>query len=111
MSWYHIVGNGLDITASTCPNYGGGSVNYDTKISVFLVDGSCVGGNDDEYVNCGQKLRSKFTWTSATFMDYFIMVHGWGLQNGDFDLSVSSSEGPIKCVRILFSWLLVSAVD
>jgi hypothetical protein len=95
--WYRVAGAELKtITASTCPNYGGGSATFDTRISVFLVDGSCVGGNDDEDVNCGQKFRSKFTWTSAACMDYYIMVHAWGLENGDFDLSVSSSEAPIK---------------
>jgi hypothetical protein len=73
--WYRVAGAQLKtITASTCPNYGGGSANFDTKLSVFLVDGSCVGGNDDEEINCGESYRSRFSWNSVAGMDYYIMV-------------------------------------
>jgi hypothetical protein len=73
--WYPFAGAELKtITASTCPNYGGRSATFDTRISIFSEDGSCVGGNNNE-PNCGQDFRSKFKWNSVAGMDYYIMMH------------------------------------
>lgn len=82
--WYTVEGTGGEFIASTC-----NQANYDTKISVFTGDcGSlnCIGGRDD-YPGCG--LTTEYTWLSEDGTTYFILVHGFGGQTGDFDLTVS----------------------
>jgi hypothetical protein len=84
--WYKVVGTGGAITASTCAE-DDGSATYDSKISVFLDDGSCVGANDNAS-GCG--LQSKVTWSSEASRDYYILVHGYNSNRiGEFELAVS----------------------
>lgn len=84
--WYHYAGTDAQVTVSTC-NAGS---NYDTKLTVF--EGSCaslvcVGGNDD---NCSaySGLLSTVEFTSVAGTDYYILVHGYGIGTGDFELSL-----------------------
>jgi len=87
--WYSVVGDGGQITASTC-----NQASYDTKISVFTGSCgalSCVGGNDDG-VGCSA-FSSEVTFPTTAGTTYLILVHGFGSANGDFNLTVTCS-GP-----------------
>ncbi len=81
--WYAVTGTGNSITASLC----GGNTSYDSKLSVYCGDCEvelfCVDGNDDF---CG--LQSEVTWCSAPGQVYFILVHGFSSNTGDFTLDV-----------------------
>ncbi len=82
--WYHFVGTGGSVTASLC-----NAANFDTKIGVF--EGTCgtlvcVGGNDDGPGCSG--FTSEFTFTSVLGTNYYILVHGFNSETGDFDLSL-----------------------
>jgi len=80
--WYHIVGNGGDMTVDTCVG-----TSYDTKITVWSGSCgalSCVDGNDDD---CG--LQSLVTWPSTVGVDYYVMVHGFSSNTGDFELTLT----------------------
>jgi hypothetical protein len=91
--WYEVTGNGAELTATTCPDlYPGAFGDYDTKISVYCADCAdplCVGGNDD--VSCSQIFRSAVTWCSQMGATYYVLVHGFGGQSGDFGLGVYES--------------------
>jgi hypothetical protein len=83
--WYTVIGDGTTLTADLC-----GFRTYDTMMTVLCGDCDigeffCVGGNDD---SCG--LGSSVTWCSEAGKEYFILVHGFGGQEGDFDLNVFS---------------------
>ncbi len=95
--WYTMIGTGNTMTATTCDAPGmGGSATYDTKISVYCADcdeALCVGGNDDSCSGGTSGLRSTVTWCSQAGATYHILVHGFGGQTGDFDLSVFESGG------------------
>lgn len=85
--WYSFVGTGDFVTLSTCD-----SATFDTKISVFTgpCGGlSCVAGNDD-----GQDctlLTSIVGFNSSLGVPYYILVHGFATETGDFTLSVTCS--------------------
>jgi hypothetical protein len=84
--WYRIVGTGGQIEVNTCHP----SSNYDTKLTVFT--GSCtglvcVGGNDDASCPHGG-LLSRVTFNSQAGVTYYIMVHGFSQQTGNFGLNV-----------------------
>jgi subtilisin-like proprotein convertase family protein len=95
--WYTVIGTGNEMTATTCDAPGmGGSATFDTKISVYCADcddGLCVGGNDDSCSGGTSGLRSTVTWCSQAGVTYRILVHAFGGQSGDFDLSVFESGG------------------
>lgn len=85
--WYFVEGNGANIKASLC-----GSQSYDTRISIYrgscedgLSDLICVKGNDDF---CGK--QSLVTWDSQFGITYYIHVHGYSNESGDFSLTVTS---------------------
>jgi hypothetical protein len=83
--WYTVEGVGANITASTC-----NQADYDTKISVFTGDCellTCVGGQDD-FPGCSG-FTTEFTWASEANTTYYILVHGFGGQTGNFDLTVT----------------------
>jgi len=97
--WYSIVGNGADITVSTC-NPG---TNYDTKMGVF--SGSCgafvcVGGNDDTTApECvlpatGFNRKSRVTFNSVAGTTYYILVTGFSTLTGSFELSATCAAPP-----------------
>lgn len=85
------------ITASTC----GGTANFDTKLSIFsntcgaLV---CRGGNDDS--GCPNNL-SEVTINVVANETYFIYVHGFNGQTGNFDLSLAC--GPLAICQGAFT--------
>lgn len=83
--WYTFVGDGSRVTLSTC-----GTASYDTRISVF--SGSCgaltcVNGNDD-FPGCPD-YSSSLDVSTEIGVQYYILVHGWGQEVGDFELSIS----------------------
>ncbi|MCW5521151.1 proprotein convertase P-domain-containing protein, partial [Aureitalea sp. L0-47] len=76
-------GTGSMVTINTC----NGNTFYDSKISVYT--GSCgaftcVTGNDD---TCG--LQSQVSFMTDGSSTYYVLVHGFGGQNGPFELTVS----------------------
>jgi len=95
--WYSAVGTGAPMTASLC-----NSAGYDTRISVFSgVCGElvCVGENDDgeipgdpDPIDCG--LTSHIEWASEEGAVYYILVHGYASNVGDFDLTVTAELPP-----------------
>jgi len=86
--WYSVIGNGFTLQASLCEG-----ASYDTRLSIFegtcpsgSLDGlQCVDGNDDF---CGT--QSLVAWLSEEGREYYILVHGYQQDAGDFKLSVSS---------------------
>ncbi len=74
------------VTASLCGS------SFDTKIRVFT--GSCdalecVGGNDDA---CGT--QSSVTFDSFFDVDYYILVHGFSSNQGEFVLNITCEDPP-----------------
>ncbi len=97
--WYAMPGTGNRITLTTC-NVG---TDFDTKVRVF--DGSpsalnCVAGNDDD-PNCTTGVgttgfRSTVSFCSTPGVTYYILVHGFSSNVGNFTLS--SSCAPVAPV-------------
>ncbi len=88
--WYFIVGNGGSLTASTC-----NQAAYDTKISIF--SGSCgaltcEGGNDDGPGCSG--FTSETSVLTQPGVIYYILVHGFSSNTGNFDLTVALGAPP-----------------
>jgi len=101
--WYKVMGTGNTITASTC----GPVFDYDTKISVFCSDCeelTCIGGNDDNCSGGSSGLLSTVSWCSQAGAEYLILVHGFGGQIGDFELSVSDDTvactAEVQCLPV-----------
>ncbi|MBK8268815.1 MAG: hypothetical protein IPK83_11140, partial [Planctomycetes bacterium] len=103
--WYSVVGNGNNLTASTC--YAG--TTFDTLVEVFCDNCTtpvCVGGNDTgtsalpDFDCTGD--RSRFSWCSANGTTYYIRVSGWSASTGNFDFRVTdngtSCATPPSCV-------------
>ena len=94
--WYIYEDNsGLatDITLTTCS----GSTDYDTKISVYTGDCSappltCVAGNDDD-PDCPD-FQSSVEFSSDGNTTYYILVHGFGGQTGNFELTMTCTLLP-----------------
>jgi len=95
--WFTVIGNGNELTASLC----GPGTNYDSQISVYCGGCGnpwCRAQNDD---TCG--LQSEATWCSTPGAVHHILVHGFGSNVGEFELSVTDSGqycGPfyLSCV-------------
>lgn len=88
--WYFIVGNGGQLTASTC-----NQASYDTKISIFSGNCAaltCEGGNDDGAGCSGFTSEATVTTTPGTL--YYILVHGFLSSTGNFDLTATLSSPP-----------------
>jgi len=86
--WYRVSGNGGSFTAGTC-----GGASWDTKLSVYsgtCGSNQCVVGVDD---SCG--LQQEVSWDSVDGETYMILVHGFGGETGDFDLSVTVQGGSV----------------
>jgi hypothetical protein len=82
--WYTLVGDGSYVTISTCD-----SANFDTKLGVYSGSCgslSCVAGNDDF---CG--LRSTAGFATNLGVNYYILVHGYETETGNFGLNISCS--------------------
>ena len=83
--WYHFVGTGQMVSADLCTN-----TTYDTKLTIW--EGTCaalicVDGNDDY---CS--LQSRVDWYAASGTDYYIMVHGYSTNTGNFDLTIDCTS-------------------
>lgn len=93
--WYAFTdASGLvsDVTISMCT--GAGGADYDTKLSVYTGDCgapplTCVVGNDD---TCG--LQSEVTFQSDGVSTYYVLVHGFGGDEGNFTLDVTCTPIP-----------------
>lgn len=87
--WYTVTGTGEELTASLC----GPQTTFDSKLTVF--EGSCgnllcVDGDDD---GCGQSAGpSALSWTAEDSTKYYILVHGYKKEMGDFELTLSSKQ-------------------
>jgi hypothetical protein len=93
--WYKFVGDGSDVTVTTCsPTITTG----DSRITVY--SGSCealtcIGGNDDaQTAGCSTNtLASIVTFTAAVGTDYYILVYSYSFSPGtnpiNFELNVS----------------------
>ncbi len=74
-----------DVTITLC----GGGTAYDSKLSVYTGDCgapplTCVVGNDD---SCG--LQSEVSFSSDGNTTFYVLVHGFGGQTGDFSLDIT----------------------
>lgn len=88
--WYKFTGDGQNAVLYTCSNYG-----YDTQLNAY--SGSCgnltcVTGLDDF---CAQGTQISFATTAGT--NYYILVQGWGGQQGNFTLTRTCYSGPYYC--------------
>jgi hypothetical protein len=87
--WYFVEGDGTLLQASLCEF----ATEFDTRISIYSGDCSnggtardnlfCVGGNDDF---CG--FQSLVTWQTVAGTTYYILVHGYLLTAGSFELTL-----------------------
>jgi len=91
--WYTFPGDGNCVTLSTC-NAG---TSYDTKLTVY--EGTCgtltcVAGNDDDF-SCGNSIfNSTVDIKTNIGSEYYVLVHGWSANTGDFELSMECSPPP-----------------
>jgi len=98
--WYTVTGTGNAMSATTCSP----STDFDTKISVYCgnCDGlNCIGGNDDDFSCPVNTLQSSFTWCSQEGATYYILVHGFDVNVGDFELTLSDGDAcadPVGCL-------------
>ena len=89
--WYFIIGNGGQLTASTC-----NQASYDTKLTIF--EGNCgaltcLAGNDDGAGCSG--FSSEVTAQTQVGQFYYILVHGFGTTStGNFDLTATLGPPP-----------------
>jgi len=87
--WYHFTGVDGFITVSTC-----GTINYDTRLSVYEGDCgalTCIASNDDD-LDC-ENFTATSHFPSTTGTDYYILVHGFEGDSGEFDLALTC--GPV----------------
>jgi hypothetical protein len=93
--WYTVIGTGGPIEVTTCNDDVG--FGFDTKLTVWtgtcdnLV---CVGGNDDAPCPAHSGLLSRVTFNSVEGQTYYIMVHGFSQNVGDFGLEVICMDPP-----------------
>ncbi len=59
---------------------------FDTYLTVALPNGTIVGSNDD-YVNCGS--QSQVSIGTYNYDSLFVIVEGWGDNQGEFTLNIS----------------------
>jgi hypothetical protein len=89
--WYTFVGDGSNAIIATCSQS-----NYDTQLNAY--QGSCnnltcVTGIDDF---CYTSSLISFPTTVGT--NYYILVQGWGGQQGTFTLTRTCYSGPFYCM-------------
>lgn len=89
--WYTFVGDGSNAIIATCSQ-----ANYDTQLNAYQGSCSnltCVTGIDDF---CSTSSLISFPTTAGT--NYYILVQGWGGQQGTFTLTRSCYSGPFYCM-------------
>jgi hypothetical protein len=79
-----------DITITMC----NGTTDYDSKLSVYTGDCgapplNCIVGNDD---TCG--LQSEVSFQSDGATTFYILVHGFGGQTGNFEIEMTCTPIP-----------------
>ncbi|MBV1922403.1 MAG: T9SS type A sorting domain-containing protein, partial [Flavobacteriaceae bacterium] len=92
--WYSYTGTvaGEEVTLSFCD----GGTDYDSLVRVFdACAGTEIAVNDD---SCG--LQSEVTFTSDGSTTYYIMVEGFGSNNGNFSMEVSCVVSGIEANAI-----------
>jgi hypothetical protein len=90
--WYSFTGDGNVATLSTCSIL----TTFDTRLSVFT--GSCTGltcvlENDDAACLFGSRF-SEASFLTTNGEQYYVLVHGFGGQTGDFALSLNCAPLP-----------------
>ena len=93
--WYKLKGNGETYRLSFCPD-DGGLADFDTLLTVYRGDCdslSCEAHNDDDE-SCGSvpdAETSSVTFSTTADVYYFVLVHGFNGEKGDFTLAVVGS--------------------
>lgn len=89
-TFYKLQGNGQDVTLALCDS------DYDTRIDVYCLPANacseasnfvCVAGNDDF---CG--VQSSVTFWARSGYDFYIMIHGYYREVGDFTMTTSCAS-------------------
>ncbi len=98
--WYTVVGTGNTMTATLCDEF----TDYDTKIRVYCnscEDLMCAAGDDDDPECTYSSLRSTAIWCSIPGQTYYILVHGYSSNTGNYVMHVfddgTSCEDPPAC--------------
>jgi len=83
--WFKLIGDGQIYQVNTCDDF----TNFETKITVF--EGTCsflkCNSANEAGKECGAG-QSKVQWSTNPDQEYYIFVHGDGVQVGDFKLNV-----------------------
>jgi hypothetical protein len=88
--WYKFTGDGQNAVLYTCSSY-----NYDTQLNAYsgsCASPVCITGLDDF---CSTGTQISFPTTAGT--NYYILVQGWGGQQGNFTLTRTCYSGPFYC--------------
>ncbi|MBC7771787.1 MAG: hypothetical protein H7210_04785 [Pyrinomonadaceae bacterium] len=86
--WYSFSGTGNTMTVDLCS-----SAFYDTRMELYCGDCSnlvCIDSNDDV---CG--MQSGVSLCTAVGRTYYVLVHGYDGEQGEFDISVS--DDTVQC--------------
>ncbi len=128
--WYRVVGNGQDITISTCntgSNPFAAATDFDTVISVYCTRGTapnectsafvCIGTND-EAATCAATTTgaSSITFPSAAGQVYYVYVYGFEsgggvIDTGFFYVNASASGTPSNPPALACSALANCTID
>ncbi len=98
--WYTFEGNGANVELTTCS----ANTNFNTKLRVY--DGSCsalncITGNDDDLGCASSTLNSTVNFASVNGTTYYILVHGFGDEEGDFELAMTCTFDNNECLGAL----------
>jgi hypothetical protein len=100
--WYTFVGDGLNAVIATCSQY-----SYDTQLNAYqgsCTNLTCVTGIDDF---CYTGSLISFPTTVGT--TYYILVQGWGGEQGSFTITRECYSGPFYCTASArdpnFEWI------
>ncbi len=88
--WYTFIGDGLNTIIATCTDN-----SYDTQLNAYegvCGELQCVTGIDDF---CYTGSLISFPTTEGT--TYYILVQGWGGNQGDFVITRTCYDGPFYC--------------
>lgn len=89
-AFYVYNGVGDDVNVSLCNS------SFDTRLNVYcLTNGNCSGtpeftcvGSNDDGGNCGNTLASEVSFATEDGKKYYIMIHGYGNNTGNFNLEI-----------------------
>ena len=90
-AFYQVTGTGKSLVASTC------ATDFDTQISVynscdFSQENICEAGNDDGGICSNSIFGSQVAWPTNSGQVYYILVHGYDEESGNFELSVDEVD-------------------